>query len=151
LYNNQQFEPALDLFDKSLEFEEFDKVLSARSYYWKGESQYRLHHFAEANEMYNRFLGYPLAASLEEFELIHYDIAYTFFNMKKYDDALDWFRRSTSLMKHSTKQILSDAYNRIGDCYFMKQTYWVAIENYEKAIAYHTADADYALFQKAFS
>jgi TolA-binding protein len=54
-------------------------------------------------------------------------------------------------MKDAKTKTVADAYNRIGDCYFMKLSYWVAIENYEKAIDLKAADADYSLFQKAFS
>lgn len=151
LFNNQKFEDAIDMFDKSMKFGEFDQILKARSFYWKGESNFRLKNYSIANEMYNEFINSPMAASLDEFEMAHYNIGYCFFNMKKYDDALSWFRRYCSLMKDAKSKITADAYNRIADCYFMKLSYWVAIENYDKAMNYGVADADYSLFQKAFA
>ena len=151
LYNNLKFDDAIVMLDKSLEFSTFDKTLAARAYYWKGEVYYRLANYDKADELYNKFMSTPGAAGLDEFELAHYNIGYVNFNQKKYDEALNWFRRYTSLMKDAKTKTIADAYNRIGDCYFMKLSYWVAIENYEKAIDLKAADADYSLFQKAFS
>lgn len=54
-------------------------------------------------------------------------------------------------MKEAPVRTVADAYNRIGDCYFMKPAYWVAIENYDKAINYNLSSPDYAYFQKGFS
>ena len=151
LYYNLKFEEAIIMFDKSLEFSEFDKILVARAYYWKGEAYYRQADYNKAIQMYNSFMTSPGAASLDEFELAHYNIGYANFNLKKYDDALNWFRRYTGLMKDAKTKTVADSYNRIGDCFFMKSSYWVAIENYEKAINLKVTDADYSLFQKAFA
>jgi TolA-binding protein len=151
LYNNLKFDDAIKMLDKSLEFSQFDKALAARAYYWKGEANYRLSNYDQAIELYNKFIVSPGAAGLDEFELAHYNIGYAYFDLKKYDDALNWFRRYASLMKDSKNKTVADSYNRIGDCYFMKLSYWIAIENYEKAIALKASDADYSLFQKAFA
>ena len=151
LYNNLKFEDANNMFDKSLEFQEFDKLLAARAYYWKGESYYRLKTYTQAIDMYNRFLTAVGSGSLSEFELAHYNIAYSWFNLKNYDEALNWFRRYNGQMKDAKIKMVADSYNRIGDCYFMKLSYWVAIENYEKAMTLGVSDSDYSLFQKAFA
>jgi TolA-binding protein len=151
LYNNLKFDDALTLFDKSLEFSEFDKLLASLAYYWKGEAYYRLSDYEKAIQMYTGFMSSPGAAALDEFELVHYNIGYANFNLKKYDEALTWFRKYASLMKDARNKTVADAYNRIGDCYFMKSSYWVAIENYEKAINLKATDADFSLFQKAFA
>lgn len=151
LYNNLKFEEAIDLFDRSLQFASFDPVLASRAYYWKGEALYRIEDYRAANENYNTFMTSTGAAALEEFEPAHYNIAYTHFNLKNYDESLNWFRRYAGAMKDAKTKMVADAYNRIGDCYFMKQSYWVAIENYEKAMAFGVSAADYSLFQKAFA
>ncbi|MDP4207743.1 MAG: tetratricopeptide repeat protein [Bacteroidota bacterium] len=151
LYNSLKFENAIDMFDKSLGYAEFDKVLASRAYYWKGESLYRMGKYQKAIELYQKFISAPGAASLDEFELAHYNVAYAYFNQKKYDEALTWFRKYTGLMKNEKSRYVADSYNRMGDCYFMKSSYWVAIENYDKAISYSFADVDYAMFQKAFA
>jgi TolA-binding protein len=151
LYNSLKFEDAADMFDKSLEFSIYDPILAARAYYWKGEAMYRLGSYKNAIDLYNKFLISPDAATLDEFELTNYNIAYSYFNLKDYDEALDYFRRYTGLMKDKKNRMVADSYNRMGDCYFMKASYWVAIENYEKAMNLGVTDADYSLFQKGFA
>lgn len=151
LYNSLQFDESNDLFDKSLEFSSYDPLLASRTYYWKGESQFRLGNYKEAITWYTKFTNSPGAATLEEFDLTNYNIAYSYFNLKSYDEALDYFRRYTGQMKDAKTKTVADSYNRIGDCYFMKLSYWVAIENYEKAMTLGVTDADYSLFQKGFA
>ena len=151
LYNSLKFEESGDLFDKSLEFSTYDPILASRAIYWKGESLYRLGNYKEAVKWYDKFIASPSAASLDEFELTNYNMAYAYFNLKNYDEALNYFRRYTGLMKDEKTKTVADSYNRIGDCYFMKLSYWVAIENYEKAMSLGVTVADYSLFQKGFA
>ncbi|HEX2936602.1 MAG TPA: tetratricopeptide repeat protein [Bacteroidales bacterium] len=151
LNNNQEFDNAIVLFDKSLEFAEYDQTLAARAIYWKAESYYRLQSYKEANNLFNTFLGSPGVNSLEEYPMAYYSIAYCYFNLKDYDRAMEWFQKYISQAKEAKRNTVADSYNRIGDCQFMKPAYWVAIENYEKSIALNIVDVDYALFQKAFA
>ena len=46
---------------------------------------------------------------------------------------------------------MSDAYNRMGDCYFVKTDYTQAIEFYNRSIDLGKTDIDYAMFQKGFT
>jgi TolA-binding protein len=151
LINSLRFAEAVDMFDRSLTCASFDGQLAARATYWKGEALYRQGAYSEAAAQYKLFLAMPGASALNEFETANYNVAYCSFNQKRYDEALDWFRRYVGLMKDAGTKNVADAYNRIGDCYFMKLSYWVAIENYEKAIALGVTNADYSLFQKAFA
>lgn len=151
LNNNQEFDNAIVLFDKSLEFAEFDQTLAARAFYWKAESYYRLQSYKEANNLFNTFLSSPGVNALEEYPTAYYSIAYCYFNLKDYDRAMEWFQKYISQVKEAKRNTVADSYNRIGDCQFMKPAYWVAIENYEKSIAMNIVDVDYALFQKAFA
>lgn len=151
LNNNQLFDDAIVLFDKSLEFAAFDRTLASRAVYWKGESYYRLKSYNEANDLYYLFIEAPNATALDEYAIAHYNIAYCCFNLKAYEKATDWFKKYIALTKDARINTVADAYNRIGDCLFMQPAYWVAIENYEKGIALNIVDADYALFQKAFA
>lgn len=150
-YNSLKFESSIDLFDKSLQNAQFDLALAARANYWKGEAYYRLGDYALAQKQYNAFMTSPGAANLKEFELSNYNIAYCYFNQKNYEEAMNWFKRYTSLMKDARTNIVADCYNRIGDCYFMKSVYWTAADNYDKAITMGVSDVDYAMFQKGFT
>jgi len=53
--------------------------------------------------------------------------------------------------KNEKSKSVADAYNRIGDSYFITRSYWVAIEFYDKAIELGLMDEDYVLFQRGFS
>ena len=48
-------------------------------------------------------------------------------------------------------EVLSDTRDRIADCYFVETNYPMAISYYDKVIEYGNLDADYAMYQKAFS
>ena len=47
--------------------------------------------------------------------------------------------------------MLNDAYNRLGDCYFVNKENQEAIAYYNKGIKIKKVDADYALYQKALA
>ncbi len=151
VYNSLRFQEAIDLFDKSLANAQYDRILTARAYYWKGEANYRLGDYTVAIENYNTFFNSSGAPSLEEFETANYNIAYCHFNQKQYNEAITWFKRYTALLKDARINTIGDSYNRIGDCYFMNTTYWTAADNYEKAINIGKSDVDYAMFQKGFT
>lgn len=151
VYNGLQFQEAIDLFDKSLTNAQYDRLMTARAYYWKGESYYRLKDYNAAMEQYTKFQNSSGAPSLEEFEVSNYNIAYCYFNQKNYNEAITWFKRYASVMKDARTNMVGDSYNRIGDCYFMNLNYWTAAESYDKAISLGTSAVDYAMFQKGFT
>ncbi|MDR1864205.1 MAG: tetratricopeptide repeat protein [Bacteroidales bacterium] len=151
LFNDLQFHDAIELFDLSLEHDRFDKQLAVRCYYWKAEAYYRQQRYAEAYEHYRKFIALPEAAKTEEFIQANYGLGYAAFSQKKYAEALTWFTKYVNAMKQASVKTVADAYNRMGDCNFMKPAYWVAIENYDKAIAYNLSVPAYAYFQKGFS
>ncbi|HEX3009631.1 MAG TPA: tetratricopeptide repeat protein, partial [Bacteroidales bacterium] len=151
VYNSLLFQDAIDLFDKSLTNAQYDRILAARAYYWKGEANYRLGEYATALENYKTFQGSSGATTLEEFDVSNYNIAYCYFNQKEYNEAITWYKRYTTSLKDAKTNTVGDAYNRIGDCYFMNSVYWTAADNYEKAITIGKSDVDYAMFQKGFT
>ncbi|MCK4853686.1 MAG: tetratricopeptide repeat protein, partial [Bacteroidales bacterium] len=123
----------------------------ALCYYWKGESYYRMKDYDEALSYYRNFLQTDGAVELNEYAICHYNIGYAEFKRKNYREALNWFKRFESMDKGQNRQILGDAYNRIGDMYFIDVRYAQSIENYDKAIRIGTTDVDYALYQKGVS
>jgi TolA-binding protein len=151
LFNNLLFNEAINKFDASLEYGQYDLSLKALCIYWKGESYYRLKDFDRAIENYNRFLLSEGAADLNVYNICHYNIAYAFFEKKEYDQALTWFRKYESISGNDRSSLLGDCYNRIGDIHFLNSRYQAAVEYYDKAIELGLMDVDYALFQKGFS
>ena len=150
LFNNLKYREAIDLFDRSLEFGNFDDHIRALCYYWQGEAWYNIKAYEKAVQSYNLFLECPGAKKIPEYQLAQYGLGYAYFNQENYSESSNWFRRFASSAKKQDK-LEADAYNRIGDCYFMSRTYWQAIDSYDKALALHTEDAGYSVFQKGFS
>ncbi len=150
LFNDLKFYDAVDMFDKSLENAQYDKQIAARCNYWKAESYYRVDHYTESYELYRKFQSMPGAAQTEEFVQSNYGLGYAAFSQKNYADALNWFLKYVNTKKQAVKAV-ADAYNRIGDCYFMQPAYWPAIESYDKALSYNLSAPDYSCFQKGFT
>lgn len=147
LYTDLKFTEAIDFFDYSLEYGNYDSRLKARAYYWKGESLYRQGQIEPAREHYRIFINAYQASECEEFTTAHYNLGYTYFNERNYDEASRWFIKYVSL-NVTDKRLLADAYNRLGDCLYVRRNFAPAIENYDKALATSTAVGDYSMLQK---
>jgi TolA-binding protein len=151
LFNNLEFEPSVDMFDKSLKYEKYNRQIRARTIYWRAEANFRLGHFDLAKEDYELFMGLPGSSLLSENNLIRYNLGYTLFNLKDYTNALNNFKTFESSGSNARPEVITDAKDRIADCYYIVTSYPSAISYYDKVIAYGNLDADYAMFQKGFS
>jgi len=151
LFQNLNYTEAIKKFDLSLKYPDFNRVILAQTLYWQAESYYRLENYQKAFDTYNQFLVSSGAFELPEYNLAHYNLGYTCFKQKKYDDAIVWFRKYTNLCQHEKTQFMGDSYNRIGDSYFVQRKYWTAVDYYDKAISTNALDVDYAMFQRGFS
>lgn len=149
LFMDGDYAAAIENFKKSLESAE-DPLFKARANYWKAESEYLLNRFDDALVDYLQFRQNPKAKSTEEFEELDYNLAYTYFKLKDYKNAITYFNSFTSSGTDDTQKRY-DAYLRLGDSYFVTSNYWPAIETYNKALALTGPEKAYAAFQKAIS
>ncbi len=149
LFLDSQYEGAIDAFKKSLSSAE-DGVFKARANYWKAESEYALNHFDDALVDYVQFQQNPSAKSTPEYKDLNYNLAYTYFKLKDYNNAVTYFGDFAGSNPSDTDR-LHDTYLRMGDSYFVTSKYWPAIETYNKALALKGPEQDYAAFQKALS
>ncbi|MBN8702535.1 MAG: tetratricopeptide repeat protein [Bacteroidetes bacterium] len=150
LYNNQQIDSAIKYFNKSLT-ERHDKNITAYCNYWKGECYYRKKNYPKAIEEYKLFIESPGAVNLSEFVLVNYNTAYCYFELKDYTNSNLWFRKYTNNTTVTDLKKLNDAYNRIGDSYFMIRNYDGAANAYGQAIKINLLDIDYAMYQRAMA
>ena len=149
LYTEGQYRDAVALFNKSLK-EPYDPVFTARATYWKAASDYQDSNFDESLIGYKQFLQLPQANTTPEFENSRYNLAYNYFKLKTYPEAISNYKLFLeSSTNDSAKK--NDAYLRLGDSYFMSSQYWPAMESYNSAINGDSPDQDYAAFQKAIS
>ncbi len=150
-FNNMELDASIDMFDKSLKYEKYNRSIRARAIYWRGEAYYRLGNYDKAKSDYELFMGIPGSMLLAEYNLVRYNLGYASFNLKDYNTALNHFKTFESGVTNVKPEILADAKNRIADCYYSATNYPLAISYYDKVIDYSYLDADYAMYQKGFS
>ena len=130
----------------------FDPIIYAQAIFWKAEIAYRKADYAAAQKGYALFLSLEQAKSTEEYPMVFYNEGYVYFKLKQYRNALTKFlefQKVESQIKN--KQLISDAYNRTGDCYFMLSELNNAKTQYQKVMDLGLYDVDYAMYQYAQS
>lgn len=148
LFTDGDYGQSAEVLSKSLKSPQ-DAIFEARAQYWRGEAYYRLNRFEEALADFLKFRQSSAASSTEEFADLQYQLGYTYFKLKDYGKAADYFKNYTEAGVSGEKA--SDAYVRLGDSYFVTSQYWPGMEAYNKAIAAGSRERDYAAFQKALS
>ena len=149
-FRDLKFAEAIQLFDKSLEYGDQNNELRALAYYWRGDANFRLGKSDLAVADYKKFQSVPGASKLKEYPVSNYNIGYNYFNKEQYELAIPWFQKYFEGRTDKSSPLYTDAYNRLGDCYFADTRYDDAIANYQKAYEAGSLDSDYSLFQKAF-
>ena len=151
LFTEQKYTQAISMFDNSLKYRQYDNKISALSYYWKAESNYRINKITEAISQYKEFVNSTASVSLEEYGRAHYNLGYAYFNKKEYSTANTWFRKYETIEKNAQSTTLNDALNRIGDCFFVAKDFSSAAAAYKKAAKMGIIAKDYSLYQLALS
>lgn len=150
LFTDLSFTEAIDFFNYSLKYGEYDKTLKVGAYYWRGEAWYRTNDYGKAIQDFREFIFQPGSYQMKEFAAAHYNIAYAYFKQKEYDEAKSWFRKFINISDGHDRVMYGDALNRIGDCYFVERQFLSAIDFYDQASRVPEGSPDYALYQKAF-
>ena len=149
LYNESNYTEALKMFNSAVK-EQKNPEFTARATFWKAESEYVTDDFRNALLSYKQFAGLAGAKTTDEYKNINYNIGYTYFKLKEYDQAANSFQAQIDNSKQD-KVRLNDSYLRLGDSRFVTSKYSQAMEAYDKAMDAKGVDADYAQFQKAIS
>ena len=149
LYNEGNYQESITYLNKSLS-EPRDAKFTARATYWKAECDFQLSNFDESLIGYKQYLQLPSATETPEYKNSSYNLAYNYFQLKSYNEAVPHFTTYVSSTNSEGARKM-DAYLRLGDCNFVNSKYWPAMENYDKAIELGSPDKDYAQFQKAIS
>lgn len=149
LFTDGNYLEALTMFKKSIG-EQQDFKFTCRATFWKGETEFILDNFNESLISFKQFMAFPESKNTSEFKNINYNIAYSYFKLKEYDQAGNFFQAHTETVKDD-KIRLNDAYLRLADSRFVTAKYWPAMDAYNKVIDLKGIDADYAAFQKAIS
>ncbi|MCF7569503.1 tetratricopeptide repeat protein [Sabulilitoribacter arenilitoris] len=149
LYNDTQYLEAETLFDQSLS-EPRDPKYTARATFWKAEADYNLTNYDDALVGFKQFDAISNASETPEYFNLDYNLGYTYFKQKKYDQSIIYFNQFAS-RRDVDRVRANDAYLRLGDGYFVLSQYNKAIKAYENAIEINEFASDYPFFQKAIS
>ncbi|MFO7879963.1 MAG: tetratricopeptide repeat protein [Bacteroidota bacterium] len=145
------FENVYKYLDMSLEHKQYSSRYKALAYYWKADALYRQKKYDASIDLFNKFLRTSGAISLKEYGKAHYNIGYAYFKKKNYKEAGIWFRKYEDHVGDTSTEMLCDAWNRIGDSYFVQSSFGAARDYYDKSVDNCRYDADYAYYQKALS
>ena len=146
-YQKGNFDKAQVYFSKVLNSRQ-SMVNKAEACFWLGESAYQTGDFNKAGKYLTQFKEMKAAASLPEYALADYDLGYIYYQKPDYDAAIGRFRRFINLADDSQNDLKTDAYIRLGDCFFMERSYSNAINYYDLATRIGKRNADYALYQQ---
>ncbi len=147
-FNLNNFYMTILNFDKSFKYSG-DPAIKLNAQYWKAEGLYRAKDYSDASRLYQDFISSKGASESEFYKNALYNLAYTYFNQKNYQQAITYFRKFLDSGEQS-KDLKSDATLRLADCYFILKKYDDASVLYRKVIQSNAKDADYALYQRAF-
>lgn len=149
LFSDDKTEEAARYLDYSLKYGDYDSKIKARSIFWSAECLLADKKPSEARDKYLAFLNAYQSVETPEFNVAHYDIAYTYYNSKDYAQARRWFVKFVSIDNDKADaELVADAYNRIGDCLYVDRDFRGAIGYYDKSLATSSAKADYSYLQK---
>ncbi|WP_210488986.1 tetratricopeptide repeat protein [Rufibacter aurantiacus] len=149
LYNDQLFQQAVAMLDKSLGFP-YNKEIEAGSNFLKGEAYSIGQRWPQAISSYSAVFQTVNSGRTEFYVKSRYGIGYAYYNEKQYDKALVHFKAylNDNTIKAGNPNY-ADAMIRLADCYYVTKDYNQALSYYDQAMAARTPDADYVYFQKA--
>lgn len=149
-FANARFQEALEFFNQSLAVGQYNQATKADTYFWRGESNYRLDRFPQAGNDYRLYLEFATSKDGQEYGLALYNLGYTYFKQKNYGNAGTWFTRFVDRGSANERAMQADAYNRIGDCNFYDRRFEQARQDYARAVEIDPSLGDYSLYQEAF-
>ncbi len=126
--------------------QDYDPLLTARAYFWAGETYIRLGLYDEARDMYSAFNSHPLCRNTPEWESIDYQLGYLYSESRDYSLALKHF--NSYLKKPLSKDSKADVQMRIGDCLFALGKYKEALSSYTAALGGSSVPLDYLSYQR---
>lgn len=153
LFNDGQDNDALILADKSIQ-KPIDQDLKAQAIFLKGLVFFKQEKYDEAIAAFAWFKQFNVVKKEDwaSKKFANYNIAYSYFKLKKYDKASTYFEEALNELKYtnpSEKSIVADANLRNADCLLMIKNYDRALPYYDKVIDNNWAAKEYALLQKS--
>ena len=144
-----------------------DQELNAMSQFWIAECNYKMSNYSEAITQYEKFRYTSGSMLTEQFKDLDFHLGYVYFdksnpyvsiksksvNKQKNDlnESIKYFRKYIHQSEITDSSKFRTALLRIADGYFILKEDSLAIENYQKSLAFTSDDNSYALYQMATS
>lgn len=113
-----------------------------------GEALYLSGDYAKSETEVAKYLN-SSGKNKDNYAIALYDMGYALYGQKKYSQAAEYFNKLLSDPNKLTTNVSSDAWNRLGDCYYYQTDFNNAAVAYDNAYRENPNAGDYALFQKA--
>ena len=151
LFNERNLQQAAVCFDTAVSINAVPAI-TTDALYLSAESQYRLANYGRSQKLLDRFFTATSRKESVYYPQALYTAGYVYMRRKRYSDAEEKFSEFLNVAAATAekKQIL-DAYNRMGDCLYVRKNFDGAIGYYDRVINANGQDADYAMYQKALS
>ena len=147
-FNQRNFGRALIYFRKAARYGS-DPEIRLKSLYWQASCYYQLHRYSKAAWVYKVFLTSRGAIRSAFYAPAYYSLAYSYFKLRNYTQAVVWFKRFLA-RNYNNPSMITDAWLRIADSYTLMEKYAQAHPWYQKVISAHGRNAAYALYEDAF-
>lgn len=145
-YQNKQYDKAQPYFSKILNGKQSGEK-KAEAAFWLAESAYAANDFVTAERYFKQVKNYS-NASRELQAQADYGLGYVNYQKPDYETAIANFRSFIQRCDENRTDLKSDAYIRLGDCFFVDRNYDLAINYYDLATRVGKFNSDYALFQQ---
>ena len=145
-FQGQRYDKAQACFSKIINSKQSGSR-KAEATFWLAESAYASNDLATAERYFQRVKNN--AASNQELTLMaDYGLGYINYQKPDYEAAVKCFRAFVQQCDDRKSELKSDAYIRLGDCFFVDRSYNEAINYYDLATRINKRNADYSLFQQ---
>lgn len=146
-YNSSYYEGAITYLAKTVSNRKTPALIKAEAYYWLADSYMQQKDYTNAEKFFGAFLKSEGSGQTDLVPLAHYNLGYIAYSKGGFAAATKEFNYFIN-MTNGDREYESDAWMRVGDCYFMERNYSKAITAYTNAMKLSPRNADYALFQQ---
>ena len=129
-YNNANYNNALLKFEFARKFPE-NKEMDVMCLYWLADCYYQLNDYDRSINHYKKFLETPSNSLIDKISIAKYNLAYSYFKSKKYNKAINMFRKSINSELDLVR--MRDAKLRLADSYYMMSEFENAANYYHKS------------------
>lgn len=146
-YQNKQYDQAQPYFSKILNGKQAS-AKKAEASFWLAESAYAANDFTTAERFFKQVKSYNSSSARSLKPMADYGLGYINYQKPDYEEAVKNFRSFIQNCDDQRPDLKSDAYIRLGDCFFVDRDYDLAVNYYDLATRVGKMNADYALFQQ---